>query len=187
MTDGPATISFEEVYKAHSSRILNMIYRMTANEETARDLMQDVFVKVYRHLDDFDQRSALSTWIHRIAVNHTLNHLKHERRVRWLALFSAEHPGAETQLPPAPAVLEDTETTPPDQRLEQQERAEIVWKAIQSLAPKYRVPLVLYHYENVSYKEIAAMMRLSMAAVESRIHRAKHQLIQRLEPYIGQI
>ncbi len=73
-----------------------------------------------------------------------------------------------------------------DQKIEDSERARIVWAAVRSLSIKYRVPLVLFHYEGLSYNEIAESMGLSLSAVETRIHRAKKQLIKKLEPWAGE-
>jgi RNA polymerase sigma-70 factor (ECF subfamily) len=179
--------TFEEIYKAYSERILNLVYRMISNEEVARDLTQDIFIKVYKNLSTFNQQSQLYTWIHAIAVNHVLNYLKHEKRTRWLnfmnddSLKMIHHKGVE------PSILGQTSSIQPDKIMEQNERANIVWTAVQSLSPKYRIPLVLFHYESISYKEISEMMKLSMSAVESRIHRAKKQLIKKLEPLLDQI
>jgi RNA polymerase sigma-70 factor (ECF subfamily) len=76
---------------------------------------------------------------------------------------------------------------PTDRKLEADERARLVWSMIQTLPAKYRVPLVLFHYEGMSYKEIADTLALSLSAVETRIHRAKKQLARKLEPWLGRI
>jgi RNA polymerase sigma-70 factor (ECF subfamily) len=86
-----------------------------------------------------------------------------------------------------PGEINRTASEPADKIMEQNERAMIVLNAVQSLSPKYKVPLILYHFENISYKEIAEIMKLSLSAVESRIHRAKKQLIKKLEPLLDQI
>lgn len=78
-------------------------------------------------------------------------------------------------------------TPRPDQVLEKREREKTVWKAIQALPVKYRVPLVLHRYEAMSYQEIADQMELSLSALEARIHRAKKMLVEKLEPYAGDI
>ena len=72
-------------------------------------------------------------------------------------------------------------------RLEAAERAYVVWRAVTSLPPKYRVPVVLYHYEGKSYKEVAETTGLSLSAVEARIHRGRKKLIKLLEPWIDRV
>jgi RNA polymerase sigma-70 factor (ECF subfamily) len=160
---------------------------MTQREDVARDLTQDVFLKVYDNLDSFRHESEVYTWIHRIAVNHVLNHLKREKRLRPLD-GANEIPGRVVQ-PRAgdPESPDGSVDAGNETAMERAERAKIVRSAVQSLPAKYRVPLVLFHYENLSYREIGEMMDLSLSAVESRIHRAKKRLLKILGPMIDQI
>jgi RNA polymerase sigma-70 factor (ECF subfamily) len=177
--------SFEAAYERYGGRVLNLAWRMTGNEEVARDLAQEVWLKVYQHLGEFEARSDVFTWIHRITVNHVLNHLKRERRVRWRRILDR----------PIGEVLREDEVAPEmehaapraDQTMEADERARRVWEAIQSLQPKYRVPLVLHHYEEMSYQQVADTMQLSLSAVEARIHRARKQLIRALGPLLEEL
>lgn len=178
--------TFESVYEKYADDILNVAWRMTANEDVARDLTQDIFLKVYQNLDKFERRSSIYTWIYRIAVNHIYNHLKKERRRRWVDVLDktvseAVHEDAEEGRYPAAS------QPPADRLLEDSERAEVVWRAVTSLPPKYRVPIVLYHYQGMSYKEVADASGLSMSAVETRIHRGRKKLIKLLEPWIDRI
>jgi RNA polymerase sigma-70 factor (ECF subfamily) len=183
----PGAPSFDEIYERHGARILNLAYRMTGNAETARDLAQEVWLRVYERLDTFEGRADLYTWIHRIAVNHVLNHLKREKRARWLNLLDlsvGEAIGREQ----AEALAAITSRAPgADRQAEADERGRRVWEAIQSLDPMYRVPLVLFYYEDRSYNEIADTMSLSLAAVEARIHRARKQVAKKLGPLLGHL
>jgi RNA polymerase sigma-70 factor (ECF subfamily) len=177
---------FDDVYAAYSQRVLNLAYRMTGDEDTARDLTQEIFIKVFEKLETFKHRSDVYTWIYRIAVNHIYNYLKKERRRRWLGLLDrsvgdlVREPDAEPAFPTAREV-------PADRKLEESERAAVLWEAVQSLPPKYAVPLVLFNFEDMSYKQIANVLGLSLSAVEARIHRARKKLIKLLEPWIGRI
>lgn len=185
-TDVEQPGSFDEAYRRYAARVLNLAWRMTGNEDTAHDLAQEIWIKVYRHFDTFEARSGMYTWVHRIAVNHILNHLKRERRVRWLSILDrpvATLPHDED----APPELERAAEPAADRAVEMDERSRRVWDAIQSLDPKYRVPLVLHHYEEMSYQDVADTMHLSMAAVESRIHRARKKLIDALGPLLNEL
>jgi RNA polymerase sigma-70 factor (ECF subfamily) len=183
---GKSVPEFDDIYETYGARVLNLAYRLSGDEETARDLTQEIFIKVYEHLDSFEQRSEIFTWIYRIAVNHVTNHLKKERRRRWLYVLDRRIPdvfgeGRELAVdPPSP-------DPSAEKKLEQQERARIVWAAVRSLPAEYRVPVVLYHYEGMSYKEISETLGLSLSAVETRIHRAKKKLIPKLEPWLDRI
>jgi RNA polymerase sigma-70 factor (ECF subfamily) len=187
VSEDAGTMSFDEIYASYADRVLNLAYRFTANEETARDLTQEVFIKVYNNLESFEQRSQVYTWVYRIAVNHITNHLKKERRRRWVNLLDRTVSEAVQAEGVEPTFEHRVANAPADSKIEERERAQIVWAAIRSLSVKYRVPLVLHHYEGLPYKDIAESMGISMSAVESRIHRAKKQLIKKLEPWVGKI
>lgn len=187
MEHDKAAPTFEEIYETYGDRVLNVAYRMTGDAETARDLTQEIFVKAYENLGSFERRSHIFTWLYRIAVNHIINHLKKERRRRWVSLLDtsvsdairdgAADPGSGLPAPDPPA----------DARLEMEERARLVWSAVQSLPVKYRAPLVLLHYDGMSYKEIAETLEISLSAVETRIHRARKKLAKVLEPWLDRI
>jgi RNA polymerase sigma-70 factor (ECF subfamily) len=184
---GKGTPTFEAIYEAYAERVLNLAYRMTADEEAARDLTQEIFIKVYENLGSFEHRSQVFTWLYRIAVNHITNYIKKEKRRRWVSfmdwkisdVFREDQAGSAFDIP--------AEGLSADRKLEDDERAKLVWSMVQSLPVKYRVPLVLFHYDRMSYKEIADILGLSLSAVETRIHRAKKQLLTKLEPWLGRI
>ena len=176
-------MTFEAIYREHGDKIMNLAYRMTGSKESARDMTQEIFIKVYENMDSFRGDSQVFTWLYRIATNHIFNFLKKERRRKWLNLMDK----------PLSEVLQEDQIDPlfwsrsapqPDRQMEKSEREKRVWQSIQQLSPKYRVPLVLNRYEDMSYQEIAETMQLSLSAVESRIHRAKKELVKLLEPYI---
>jgi RNA polymerase sigma-70 factor (ECF subfamily) len=179
--------SFESIYQAYGERILNLAFRLSGNRETARDLTQEIFIKIYENLATFEGKSHIYTWIYRIAVNHIYSHLKRERRYKWLDLLDKSVSDSLRKDQLDPGFRMSSPSPSPQNGMQSSQRAEIVWNMIQSLPTKYRVPLVLHHYEELSYKEIAEAMGLSLSAVEARIHRAKKQLIKKLEPWLDKI
>lgn len=178
---------FDEIYETYASRVLNLAYRLTGDEETARDLTQEIFIKVYEHLDSFEQRSDIFTWIYRIAANHVMNHLKKEKRRRLLGLLDRRIPDVLAETGGEPVFDAPSPDPTAQKKLEDAERARVVWGAVRALPAEYRVPLVLYHYDGMSYKDIAETLGLSLSAVETRIHRAKKKLIPKLEPWLDRI
>ena len=179
--------SFEELYERYGTRVLNLIHRMTGNDEVARDLAQDVWLRVHGHLDRFEARADIFTWIYRIAVNLTLNYLKREKRRRWIDLLDRSvgdvlSEDSEDLVMPSPSKTERQ-----DRAVENEERARALWEAVQSLDPKYRVPIVLFHYEDQSYQQIADTMGLSMVAVQARIFRGRKQLAKILGSLLDQL
>ena len=179
--------SFDEICNTYSGRILNLAFRMTGDEEMSRDLTQDIFLKVYEKLDTFEERSGIYTWIYRIAVNHILNYLKKERRYQWLRIIDKPISEVIHDEKVDPDFWGASQVTGADKQMEQHERESIVRSMIHSLNDKYRLPLMLFRYEGLSYKEIAEVMHLSLSAVETRIHRANKQLVTKLEPWLDKI
>ncbi len=178
-------MTFDEIYEANAGRILNLAYRMTGREALARDIVQDVFLKVYQNMENFREESQISTWIYRIALNHIINVLKKEKRLRFFddrAENNAYRRLAETE-----SVWESEAPRTADRRLEQQEREKLIRAMMEKLKPKYRIPLLLYRYEEMSYQEIADKLDLSLSAVETRIYRARKKLADYLKPWLPYI
>jgi len=175
-------ITFEEVYSDCSPKILNLAFRFTSDEEQARDLTQDIFIKVFQNLKNFKGKSSVFTWVYRIAVNHILNFLKKEKRRKYIQLIDQNVKEAFIEQAESKTFLNNNPS--PAQLLEDEERTRIVKSFIDELAPKYRVPFTLFKYEGMSYKEIAESLEISLSAVETRIHRARKQLITKLEPWL---
>ena len=180
----PGTPSFEDIYRDYGGRILNLLYRFTSREQVARDLLQDVFIKVYEHMDSFENRSQIYTWIYRIAVNHALNHLKRERRSIWFDLMDETVADLVRKEKIDAPGFGSGEALRPDEALEDLEREQHLKRAIDSLDPKYRIPFLLFRDEHLQYDEIAKVLDLSHSAVESRIHRARKMLVKKLSPLL---
>jgi RNA polymerase sigma-70 factor, ECF subfamily len=176
--------TFEELYRDYGKKILNLALRMTGDEDDARDLTQEIFIKVYENIDTFEEKSHVYTWIYRIAVNHIFNHLKKIRRTRWLNIMNENIMEALHEDQIDPGYLADSGEKSPDRLLEKHERETIVREMVESLHPKYRVPFLLFRYEELSYEEIATTLNLSLSAVEARIHRAKKQLMEKMKPWL---
>ena len=166
--------AFAEILSRYRSPIYNLCYRMTRNAEDARDLGQEVFIKVFGLLDRFDENYAFSSWLFRIATNHCIDHLR-RNRLRFLSLDGAlGQDGEEYELQ-----LPDTGPEP-DQVLERKEALERLTEVIAELPPHYRAITLLRHDQQLSYEEIAEVLSLPLGTVKARIHRARQQIQQML-------
>lgn len=175
--------AFKELFERYKSLVINICYRLVGNKEEAEDLTQEVFFKVYKSVKTFKHRSKFSTWIYRITVNLSLNHLRKKRQLSWLSLDNpSEQANGETL---------NTLSTPswdlPDVFLEQKERDKIIWKMINLLPKKQRVALILHRYEGLSCQQIAEILECSIGSVQARLHRAKENLHEKLLPYLKEI
>jgi RNA polymerase sigma-70 factor (ECF subfamily) len=166
--------AFQEVLQRYRSAVYNLCWRMTRNDEDARDLSQEVFIKVFSLLDRYDEQYAFSSWLFRIATNHCIDHLRRQR----LRFLSVERDGgsddeeAEMQIPDA--------GPEPDVVLQRREALEKLEEVIAELPPHYRVITLLRHDQQLSYEEIAETLQLPLGTVKARIHRARNMIQQLL-------
>lgn len=167
--------SFEEFVNLYKDTIFNVCAGLIQNFDDADDLTQDVFVDVFNSIVDFKGESSLKTWVYRIAVNKSLELIrKRNRKKRFAHLVSIFEDKDELQIP-------DFEH--PGVKLENKERAAIMFKAISKLPGAQRTAFSLSKVEELSYKEISEIMKISLSSVESLLFRAKANLKKYLESY----
>lgn len=163
---------FWVMVEEHQEKVLNTCYRFVHRREDAEDLSQEVFLEVYRSLDKFHGDAELSTWIYRIAITKSIDFLRKQKRKKRFAeakrIFGLE----DEPLPDLPA----DEKSRPDVILQEQERQDILKKAVDSLPEKQRVAIILNKYEGFKQKEIAQIMNSTVPGVESLVHRGMNNL-----------
>src|SRR6202521_515161 len=169
--------AFEELVNRYERKIFRLGMNITQNREDAEDVMQDAFLKSYQHLDRFQGDSRFYTWLVRIAVNEALMKLR-KRRPNQVSL---DEPLTETDHP----VFREIEDwgPSPEQRFAQTELNEILTKVIGELDPIFRVVFTLRDIEGISTEETAQILGISVAAVKSRLLRARLKLRQKLNKY----
>lgn len=165
--------AFQEILERYRTPIYNLCWRMTRNDEDALDLGQEVFIKVFRLLDRFDEQYAFHSWLFRIATNHCIDHLRRQR----LRFLSLERDGGSADEEAALQVAGDEPL--PDVVLARRQAIEKLEEVIAELPPHYRVITLLRHDQQLSYEEIAESLQLPLGTVKARIHRARN-LIQQL-------
>lgn len=165
--------AFDELVARYRERILGVVYHLTSNREDAADLTQDVFIKAFRSLNRFQGQSSFFTWLYRIAINTTLNHLQKARLRRFFSLEKVQTDDA----PVAALIDQLTDGTPSVERLsylsELQQRLN---EAMQKLSIKHRTVVTLYEIDGLGHEEIAEITGTSVGTVRSRLHYAKQQL-----------
>jgi RNA polymerase sigma-70 factor (ECF subfamily) len=164
--------AFETLIRRHERRVFGLLLRMLGNVEEAEDVAQETFLNLHRHGHRFRSQARFSTFVYRVAVNAALNRRRSlgRRRARTEALERRQEAGDD--LPAAPRGPEDAAAGG-----QVQER---VQRAITTLAPHLRAPLVLFDIEGLSYSEVAEALQLAEGTVKSRIHRARQALRERL-------
>jgi len=175
--------AFKEIVERHKLLVLNLCLRFTGNKDDADDLAQEVFIRVYQAASNYEIKAAFTTWLYRITVNHCLNY---QRRKKILKFFSLSH-GKNSKYQNGVRTPEFAINEQPDTEFEKKELQQIVHNAIQSLPENQKTVLILYRYHDLSYKEIANVLDITVSAVESRLHRAKENLKKKLKFVVNEI
>lgn len=162
--------AFKALYERYRDRVYNVIFYSMGDESRAEDVLQIVFVKIYRGLPNFRFEASLATWIYRIALNECLNQQRRRgaQHIPFEALL-----GSDEEL--------DSGATA-DQQHAEGERREIVHRAVMELSPKLRAVVALKYLDGLSYEEIASVLECSPGTVASRLNRALSELEARLRP-----
>ncbi|MFN7926346.1 MAG: sigma-70 family RNA polymerase sigma factor [Blastocatellia bacterium] len=158
--------AFRHLVEKHQQRVYSLALHFTGNEATARDIAQQVFLKLLTRIHQFQWQSTFQTWLYRLVANTCYDEQRRWRR--WLPFQDA----AEDTHWPASENLEVN--------LHRQEVALAVQVAIRSLSPKLRMPILLKYIEGMSYEEIGQVLGCSMGTVASRLNRGHKVLADKL-------
>ena len=165
--------AFEILVNRHQAPILNLIYRYLGDRTQAKDLAQEVFVRVWQAAKTYKPQAKFTTWIYRITVNLCLNELKSSGKKK--AHFS------ESYIEEGRAMNGVGEVSPSgEDLLLAEEQSRQISEALQALPENQRMALILKRYDNLSYQEIANIMECSVSAVESLLVRAKRNIQEKL-------
>ena len=158
---------FEALYTLYSAKIYNTALSYMKNIEDAEEVTQDVFIKIFKNISRFKGESSLSTWVYRITINTSLNHIRKKKRfklfnnpVHTTEPVDFEHPGAQ---------------------LENKENAIILYRVIDCLSNNQKTAFILSYIEELPRQQVADIMKISLKAVESLLQRAKKNMRLELE------
>jgi RNA polymerase sigma-70 factor (ECF subfamily) len=177
--DGTAR-AFGELVERYDKRLLNFVYRTVGDRERAQDLVQETFVRVYRHLHRFDQTKKFSTWIYTIAGNLAKNELRNRSR-NPLVLFQTIKKNWDADH--RPLEWEDTKLRP-DDLFRKRHLKEIVEDSVAQLPEHHRIVFVLRELEGKTYEEIADITGCNLGTVKSRLNRARNNFARIIAPLL---
>ncbi len=172
--------SFDVLVDRYQHRLLNFVYRTIGDRERAEDLVQEVFIRVHRHLHRFDQSKKFSTWIYTIASNLAKNELRNRSR-NPLVLFQAIR--KDDDVDQRPLQFEDHQTRPDDLFRKRHLRELVEW-AVARLPEHHRIVFVLRELEGKTYEEIAELTDCNLGTVKSRLNRARARFAQIVAPHV---
>jgi RNA polymerase sigma-70 factor (ECF subfamily) len=177
--------AFNELVELYGERVYRLLYRMLARREEAEDMAQEVFVQVFKSIDQFRGDAKLGTWIYRIAINLTKNRVRYLSRRRGSGEDELEPLAERAPLGEGKGVT--TGDLPrPDHMVEGYQVEAIVKRCIALLEPEFREVLVLRDVEDLTYDEIVEIMRVPEGTVKSRLHRARAMLKEKVENALGE-
>lgn len=163
--------AFEELILKHEKIVYNLALRMMNHSEDAKDISQEVFLKAYRSLCNFDERSAFSTWLYRITHNTCIDEM---RKRKGKQNYSLEEE-LENEAGSMQRQIADEGDTPEESLLREEQKSEIL-QALDNLSAEHKAAIVLRDVKGLSYEEIAEILEVSLGTVKSRISRGRNQL-----------
>lgn len=159
---------FNELVMRYKNLVYSVILRMINDREEANDLAQEVFIKIYRNLDKYRPEFKFSTWVIRIATNHVID-FRRKKKQDHANIDDLSHT----------LVAENNDS--PERIYEIKEQSQMLTEMVSNLPDMYRVPIVLYHQQGLSYQEISEIIEEPLSKVKNRIFRGRKMLKEVLE------
>lgn len=168
-------LSINRIIDSYYQKILKLTLFHLKNKQESEEITQDVFLKVLKKISSFKGQSDIYTWIYRIAINTVINHIKRKNLVRFLSF---------EQIPENEESVQNLSNNDPALHLEKEESDRIKLKMLEDsiglLSNRQRTAFYLFYYDNLSQKQIAAIMKTSVSGVQSLINKAKKKITRNL-------
>jgi RNA polymerase sigma factor (sigma-70 family) len=169
--------AFKQIVESTQGLVYNTALGIVQNPEDAEDVAQEVFVQLYESINSFKGESKLSTWLYRVTISKSMDHLRKKKRKKRFAFVQSLF-GANDQL-----IHDPPDFVHPGVSFDNKEKSKELFKAIDKLPEKQKVAFTLNRIEGLSYQEISDIMKLTVASVESLLHRARKNLRRNLETF----
>lgn len=174
--------AYEQLVERYRDRLLRFLQHVAPSPELAEDLVQEVFLRVFRARKSYSPDARFSTWLYTIADNVAHNAQRVHSRRKEIQIAQDDAPGRSGN--GIADLARDPSRLLPARKLDQVELSQMVRLAIQALSDRQRVALLLSKFENMSYTDVAAAMQLTPKAVKSLLARARENLREMLQPYV---
>jgi len=173
-------VAFDYLVEKYRRPMISFMYRMTHNQAVAEELAQEVFLRVYRSRQSYAASAKFSTWLYRIATNLAVNHARDTRHERPENVVNIDEPDTETGLT---VDLVDGSLNA-EQVILRRERLAAIRRQVEALPERQRMAVIMHKYQNMDYKQIAAVLKLSESATKSLLFRAYETLRETLKRFI---
>ena len=174
--------AFTELVRRYKNKIVSTAYRVVGDYAKAEDVAQETFLRVHRNAARYRSIARFSTWIYTIALNVARNELRNTKRKR---LVSLEAFGSATDSDQGTYDIPD-ESARPDEDASNRELNEIFHRTLKRLPERYRTVLVLRDVQELTYEEIAEILKVPKGTVKSRMNRARQKFKELVEPILGE-
>jgi RNA polymerase sigma-70 factor (ECF subfamily) len=169
--------AFEQIVRRNLDTVHALVYRFLREPSMADDITQEVFLRIFRNARTYEPKAKFSTWLYRIVANLCFNVMRSRRRMRPVSLDQTfDEDETRRDVP--------SEEPGPDSALDQEELAQQVARAVDTLPENQKLAILLNKYENKNYEEIAAVMETTTMAVKSLLSRARENLREKLARYV---
>jgi RNA polymerase sigma-70 factor, ECF subfamily len=172
--------AFEYLVQKYRRPMVSFMYRMAHNAAAAEDLAQEVFLRVYRSRANYEPSAKFSTWLYRIATNLAVNYARDTRHERPENTVSIDEPDKETGL----TVDVPDASLSAEERIMRKERMAAIRQRVQALPERQRVAVLMHKYQQMDYRQIAEVLKLSESATKSLLYRAYETLRVQLKEFV---
>ena len=172
--------AFDYLVQKYRRPLVSFMYRMARNTASAEDLAQEVFLRVYRSRATYEASAKFTTWLYRIATNLAVNHARDTRHERPEVTLSLDEPDEDTGS--TPDVADSTITA--EEALVRRERMLAIRSKVEALPERQKMAVVMHKYQQMDYKQIAEVLKLSESATKSLLFRAYQTLREQLKEFV---
>ncbi len=170
--------AYRELLGRYERPVFSLVYRMVRDRTLAEDLAQEAFIRAFNAIHSYNPRYKFSSWIFKIANNHTIDHLR-RKRLDTVSIHGSPHASTQEEAVQTSIVVESSDENP-EEFVEHRELGSLIEQAIGELRPEYRSVVLLRHVEGYSYDEIADILDLPLGTVKTYLHRARSELKEAL-------
>jgi len=172
--------AFEYLVQKYRRPMVSFLYRLARNTAAAEDLAQEVFLRVYRSREKYEASAKFTTWLYRIATNLAVNHARDTRHERPENTLSLDEPDSDTGLTPDVADVAPTV----EENIVRRERLAAIRQRVQALPERQKMAVVMHKYQQMDYRQIAEVLKLSESATKSLLFRAYETLRGQLKEFL---
>jgi RNA polymerase sigma-70 factor, ECF subfamily len=172
--------AFAYLVQKYRRPMVGFLYRLCHNPAAAEELAQEVFLRIYRSRSSYEASAKFSTWIYRIATNLAVNHARDTRHERLQVTVRLDEPDQETGT--TPDLADDTPTV--EERIVQRERLAAIRSKVNALPERQRMAVIMHKYQQMDYRQIADVLKLSESATKSLLFRAYETLREQLKEFV---